>query len=136
MKDISQSFLINSVLMQCILDLVVFFMSIWIYSNFSSMHYITAWALWWPHWWIKPEYLDGKSSQGSTVITNVIQFGDKCPLYGSRESQAKTFLKVLLFIFLWGTKSMCYFSISDCYIKMSWHMCLKCKIYKKEKKST
>lgn len=45
----------------------------------------------------------------------------------------KPFLKVLLFIFLWGTKSMCYFSISDCYIKMSWHMCLKCKIYKKEK---
>lgn len=46
----------------------------------------------------------------------------------------KPFLKVLLFIFLWGTKSMCYFSISDCYIKMSWHMCLKCKIYKKKKK--
>lgn len=56
-------------------------------------------------------------------------------LYMVQENlRLKPFLKVLLFIFLWGTKSMCYFSISDCYIKMSWHMCLKCKIYKKEKK--
>lgn len=63
---------------------------------------------------IKPEKLDGKSSQGSTIISNVILFGDKCPLYGSGESQAKAFfLKVLLFIFLWGTKSMRSFSISE-----------------------
>lgn len=53
---------------------------------------------------IKPEYLDEKSSQESATITNVIQFGDKCPLYGSRESQAKAVFESAIVYFSLGHK--------------------------------
>ena len=53
---------------------------------------------------IKPEYLDGKSSEGTAVIISVIQFGDKCPLYGSRESQAKAFFESAIVYFSLGHK--------------------------------
>ena len=52
----------------------------------------------------KPEYCDGKSSRGSAVITNIIQFGDKCPLYGLRESQAKAFFESAIVYFSLGHK--------------------------------
>ena len=53
---------------------------------------------------IIPEYWDGKSSRGSAVITNVIQFGDKCPLYGLKESQAKAFFESAIVYFSPGHK--------------------------------
>lgn len=38
-------------------------------------------------------------------------------------------------LFFSGAQNQCALSpFQNCYIKMSWHMCLKCKIYKKEKK--
>lgn len=37
-------------------------------------------------------------------------------------------------LFFSGAQNQCAISpFQNCYIKMSWHMCLKCKIYKKEK---
>lgn len=53
---------------------------------------------------IKLEYLDGKSSQGSAVITSVIQFGDKCPLYGLSKSQAKAVFGSAIVYFSLGHK--------------------------------
>lgn len=107
MKNISQSVFIHPVLMQFILDLVVFFMTPWIHGNFSSAHSLhcsLGSMLMGITDRLQPEYLDGKRSQGGIIITNVITFGCKCTSYGSRESQAEPVFESAIVYFPLGHK--------------------------------
>lgn len=82
---------------------------------------------------IIPEYWDGEIAEEVQSLPTLVQFGDKCPLYGWRESQAKAFFESAIVYFSRAQNQCAISPFQNCYIKMSWHMCLKCKIYKKEK---